>query len=77
MMFEILKSELMYTGRAFKVQRVTARMPNGKERFFDLVDHAAFGHVDSGDRCRRDPDDPPVSNRHRADVVRAAGGGAG
>ena len=40
MKFEIQKRELMYTGRAFKVERVTAHMPNGKLRTFDRVDHA-------------------------------------
>ena len=40
MSFEIQNRELMYTGRAFTIRRVTARLPNGKVRSFDLVDHA-------------------------------------
>jgi ADP-ribose pyrophosphatase len=40
MNFQILKREEKYAGRAFKVDQVTAQLPNGKVRAYDLVDHA-------------------------------------
>lgn len=40
MNFEIQKREEKYSGRVFTVQQVTARLPNGKVRAYDLVVHA-------------------------------------
>lgn len=37
--FELLKTETVYTGRAFRVEMVDARMPDGNVRRFDLVRH--------------------------------------
>jgi ADP-ribose pyrophosphatase len=39
MNFEIEKSEDVYYGRAFDVQRLTMRLPDGRLRPFDLVRH--------------------------------------
>jgi ADP-ribose pyrophosphatase len=38
--FDTLGSEHIYTGRAFGVRRVLVRLPDGKEKYYDLVDHA-------------------------------------
>jgi ADP-ribose pyrophosphatase len=38
-MIEILNQETHYTGKAFNVDRVKFRMPNGKEPTYDLVVH--------------------------------------
>ncbi len=40
MRFEILGREVSYQGRAFDVQRVHFRLPDGKQKVYDLVDHA-------------------------------------
>jgi ADP-ribose pyrophosphatase len=40
MKFEIQNREQMYHGRAFDVYRLTARLPDGKVRHYDLVQHA-------------------------------------
>lgn len=37
--FELLNSEPMYQGRAFKVRRDTVRTPDGQEIRLDIVDH--------------------------------------
>ncbi len=37
--FDLLGSEEIYRGRAFKVEQVQARLPNGQVRQFDLVRH--------------------------------------
>lgn len=37
--FELLKSDTVYTGRAFSVDVVQARLPDGKVRNYDLVRH--------------------------------------
>jgi ADP-ribose pyrophosphatase len=39
MSFEILKSEIVYPGRAFTIRRDTLRMPDGRETTFDIVQH--------------------------------------
>lgn len=39
MAYELLKSEIEYTGRAFTVRRDTLRLPDGHESRFDIVDH--------------------------------------
>lgn len=39
MKFEILNREKQYQGRAFAVQKVLMRLPNDKQRNYDLVDH--------------------------------------
>ena len=39
MKFEILNHESMYSGRAFNVDRVEARLPDGQVRHYDLVQH--------------------------------------
>lgn len=39
MPFELLKSEIIYPGRAFTIRRDTLRMPNGRETMFDIVEH--------------------------------------
>lgn len=39
MNFEILNREKQYQGRAFAVQKVLMRLPNDKQRNYDLVDH--------------------------------------
>ncbi len=39
MTHQILKIEEVYQARAFNVQRVHIRLPDGKERPYDLVDH--------------------------------------
>lgn len=41
MKFELIDHETLYQGRAFDVQRVQARLPNGVLRHYDLVDHRA------------------------------------
>jgi len=39
MPFELLKSEIMYPGRAFTIRRDTLRLPDGRETRFDIVEH--------------------------------------
>jgi ADP-ribose pyrophosphatase len=39
MPFEVLKSEIMYPGRAFTIRRDHLRMPDGRETKFDIVEH--------------------------------------
>jgi ADP-ribose pyrophosphatase len=39
MTFEILKREEVYHGHAFNVERVDMRLPDGRERSYDLVNH--------------------------------------
>jgi ADP-ribose pyrophosphatase len=39
MPFELLKSEIVYPGRAFTVRRDTLRLPDGHETRFDIVEH--------------------------------------
>jgi ADP-ribose pyrophosphatase len=39
MPFELLKSEIIYPGRAFTIRRDTLRMPDGRETRFDIVEH--------------------------------------
>jgi ADP-ribose pyrophosphatase len=39
MTFELLKSEIVYPGRAFTIRRDTLRLPDGHETRFDIVDH--------------------------------------
>ena len=39
MPFEILKSEIVYPGRAFTIRRDTLRLPDGHETRFDIVEH--------------------------------------
>jgi ADP-ribose pyrophosphatase len=39
MKFEILGRETMYAGRAFNVQRLSMRLPDGRVKPFDLVQH--------------------------------------
>jgi ADP-ribose pyrophosphatase len=39
MPFELLKSEIVYPGRAFTVRRDTLRMPDGHENRLDIVQH--------------------------------------
>jgi ADP-ribose pyrophosphatase len=37
--FEVLKSEVIYPGRAFTIRRDHLRMPDGHETKFDIVEH--------------------------------------
>lgn len=39
MSFELLKSEVVYPGRAFTIRRDTMRLPDGHENRFDIVEH--------------------------------------
>jgi len=39
MPFELLKSEIVYPGRAFTFRRDTLRMPDAREASFDIVEH--------------------------------------
>ena len=39
MNFEIQKRDVAYQGRAFDVERLTIRLPDGKVRVYDLVQH--------------------------------------
>jgi ADP-ribose pyrophosphatase len=39
MSYELLKSEIVYPGRAFTVRRDTLRLPNGRETRYDIVEH--------------------------------------
>jgi ADP-ribose pyrophosphatase len=39
MSFELLKTEIIYPGRAFTVRRDTLRLPDGHETRFDIVEH--------------------------------------
>jgi len=39
MSYELLKSEVVYPGRAFTVRRDTLRLPNGRETRYDIVEH--------------------------------------
>lgn len=39
MPFELLKSEIVYPGRAFTIRRDTLRLPDGRESRFDIVEH--------------------------------------
>ncbi len=39
MTFELLKSEIVYLGRAFTIRRDTLRLPDGRETRFDIVEH--------------------------------------
>jgi ADP-ribose pyrophosphatase len=39
MTFELLKSEIVYPGRAFKIRRDTLRMPDARIASFDIVEH--------------------------------------
>jgi len=39
MSFELLKSEIVYPGRAFTIRRDTLRLPDGRENSFDIVVH--------------------------------------
>jgi len=39
MVFELLKSEIVYPGRAFTIRRDTLRLPDGRETRFDIVEH--------------------------------------
>lgn len=39
MPFELLKSEPLFQGRAFKIRRDTLKTPDGKETKFDIVEH--------------------------------------
>ncbi|MGB8213173.1 MAG: NUDIX hydrolase [Anaerolineales bacterium] len=39
MPFELLKSEIVYPGRAFTVRRDTLRLPDGHQSEFDIVEH--------------------------------------
>lgn len=38
--FEVLKSEKMYSGRAFDVRQDEIRMPDGRTALIDVVDHS-------------------------------------
>jgi len=40
MPFELLKSEIVYPGRAFTIRRDTLRLPDGHESRFDIVEHS-------------------------------------
>jgi ADP-ribose pyrophosphatase len=40
MEFEVVKSEIMYRGRAFDVRRDEIRMPDGRTGLIDVVDHS-------------------------------------
>jgi ADP-ribose pyrophosphatase len=37
--FEILQRQVLYQGRIFEVQRVSVRLPGGKDVHYDLIDH--------------------------------------
>jgi ADP-ribose pyrophosphatase len=39
MVFELLKSEIVYPGHAFTIRRDTLRLPDGRETRFDIVEH--------------------------------------
>ena len=39
MAFELLKSEIIYPGRAFTIRRDTVRLPDGHESRLDIVEH--------------------------------------
>jgi ADP-ribose pyrophosphatase len=39
MAFELLKSEIVYPGRAFTIRRDTLRLPDGHETRLDIVEH--------------------------------------
>jgi ADP-ribose pyrophosphatase len=39
MPFELLKTEVVYPGRAFTIRRDTLRLPDGHETRFDIVEH--------------------------------------
>jgi len=39
MAFELLKSEIVFPGRAFTIRRDTLRLPDGRETRFDIVEH--------------------------------------
>jgi ADP-ribose pyrophosphatase len=39
MPYEVLKSEIIYPGRAFTIRRDHLRMPDGHETKFDIVEH--------------------------------------
>lgn len=39
MPFELLKSEIIYPGRAFTIRRDTLRLPDGRETRLDIVEH--------------------------------------
>ena len=39
MPFELLKSEIVYPGRAFTIRRDTLRMPDARVASFDIVEH--------------------------------------
>ena len=39
MPFELLGSEIIYTGRAFTIRRDSLRLPDGREASFDIVEH--------------------------------------
>ncbi len=38
--YKVLGRDVVYTGRAFNVQKVHYELPNGKQRDYDLVDHS-------------------------------------
>jgi ADP-ribose pyrophosphatase len=39
MPFELMKTEIVYPGRAFTIRRDTLRLPDGHETRFDIVEH--------------------------------------
>jgi len=39
MPFELIKSEALFKGRAFKIRRDTMKAPDGRETHFDIVEH--------------------------------------
>ena len=39
MSFELIKSEPLFQGRAFKIRRDTMKTPDGRETKFDIVEH--------------------------------------
>ena len=39
MPFELLKSEILLSGRAFKIRQDTLKTPDGRETKFEIVDH--------------------------------------
>jgi len=39
MPFELLKSEIVYPGRAFTIRRDTVRLPDGRDTRLDIVEH--------------------------------------
>ena len=39
MSFELLKSEVIYSGRALTIRRDTVRLPNNRESILDIVEH--------------------------------------